>query len=759
MIKYVTCGGLVLMSLMLSIHAQTASPAGGISSRRNLPGRAISFTSHSYDRNTDSGASLTGLTAELDRNGFLKNDTGKSGWVNMDTVGNYTDSAGTVHNLKLIDVSFWVNKGGKNWWDFEVGAVETEDGRPVQFEALVKKSGSNGRLVLLIAGQYTLVPVVRDLGYITFGMGKAGSGVDSVWGMAIGVAIGLVLLLGIGVVGYFVNWKKLFAGLAVKQPRASTPQPQYRPAPPPLSVYAANHDSVMSTENHPSSVVEMVEQPVTRVYEHPIIDVDVQTMEVPCGDAQNVMYATTPAHASYETLAVQQVQGPAYKFCTQCGAKQLDVARFCTQCGTRLEMPVDSAVRQAPVTPPGGRGKYRVRVVAGVDQGRCFDIGLQGCGIGRERDNDIILEDTLLSRHHCWIDLKGNELWVRDLESANGTLVDGTEIKLSKVGVGSRIMVGDTQLLVEMVREAQPATSYARPPIKILDPQPIRAMAEPEQQNNHPWTQTVQGAVPPDYVSTVISRMALGLSIIVRTLFSFKGRITRLAFGISMIMTMVFAAMAAQLIGLGVASGHGSREELLTTYYILVYTLVMPVVCWVSISLQVKRWHDRGKPGKMVFINFIPVVGIIWALIELGCLRGTVGPNLYGPDPISPNYMAFKNLLFSFKGRITCQEYWAATAKQALLFVAVSFITSWISFLSIHNVVLPLLVCGLVLGTWTWTSLAIQVKRWHDRGKTGWMCLINLVPVIGGIWIFIELGVLKGVEGDTSYGASPYVQK
>lgn len=806
---YVTRGGLVLMGLMLSLHAQTASPSGGASPHRNLPGRAISFTSHSYNRNTDSGASLTGLTAELDNNGFLKNDTGKSGWVNMDTIGHYTDSSGKTHNLKLIDVSFWVNKGGKNWWDFEVGAVETEDGRPVPFEALVKKSGSNGRLVLLVEGQYTLVPVVRDLGHITFEMGNVGTGADSGLGMFIGVVIGFALLLGIGLVCYFVNWKKLFADFAVKQPRVRALQPQHRSAPQPPPIPMTNHNYMVSTENRPVAVVQVAAQPSTRVNEQPVIDVDIQS--------QDVIYDPSPAYASYETPAVQQAQGSAYKFCTQCGAKQLDVARFCTQCGSRWEVAAGSLGAPPPILFPAGRTKYRVHVVAGVDQGRCFEIGAQGCGVGRERDNDIVLGDTLLSRHHCWIDLKGNELWVRDLESANGTLVDGAEIKLAKVGPGSRITVGDTQLLVEMVGEAQSAAPYGVPPmanaasvvstqgvigarrqawqfpfvamtrtkekisgsvvalnkteairaiermgyvpIKILEPQPIQTMDGSAQQGNHSQAQAIQGIVPNDYVSIVISRLALGLGIVGRTLFSFKGRITRLAFGISMIMTTVFGAVAAQLIALVVSNGHGSREQLMTTYYILVYTLVMPVICWVSISLQVKRWHDRGKPGRMVFVNFIPVVGIIWALIELGFLRGTEGANPYGPDPLRKNATPLKELMISFKGRITCQEYWEATAKQALLFVAAFFATSWISFFAIYNVILPLLVFGLVLVAWVWSSLAIQVKRLHDRGKSGWMSLVNLIPVIGGIWLFIELGVLKGVEGDTSYGADPCAQK
>ena len=48
---------------------------------------------------------------------------------------------------------------------------------------------------------------------------------------------------------------------------------------------------------------------------------------------------------------------------------------------------------------------------------------------------------------------------------------------------------------------------------------------------------------------------------------------------------------------------------------------------------QVKRWHDRDKSGWWVLISLIPIVGPIWALVEVGFLSGTQGPNRFGPDP------------------------------------------------------------------------------------------------------------------------------
>jgi uncharacterized membrane protein YhaH (DUF805 family) len=52
-------------------------------------------------------------------------------------------------------------------------------------------------------------------------------------------------------------------------------------------------------------------------------------------------------------------------------------------------------------------------------------------------------------------------------------------------------------------------------------------------------------------------------------------------------------------------------------------------------------------------------------------------------------------------------------------------------------------------------GLAISIKQWHDRGKSGWWVLIGLIPFIGAIWALIETGFLEGDPGDNQYGPNP----
>ncbi|WP_010135584.1 DUF805 domain-containing protein [Ochrovirga pacifica] len=53
-----------------------------------------------------------------------------------------------------------------------------------------------------------------------------------------------------------------------------------------------------------------------------------------------------------------------------------------------------------------------------------------------------------------------------------------------------------------------------------------------------------------------------------------------------------------------------------------------------GIAVTVRRLHDIGKPGFMIFICLIPLVGAIWLLV-LVCKEGEYGSNEYGPDPKS----------------------------------------------------------------------------------------------------------------------------
>jgi Protein of unknown function (DUF3662)/FHA domain len=69
--------------------------------------------------------------------------------------------------------------------------------------------------------------------------------------------------------------------------------------------------------------------------------------------------------------------------------------------------------------------------------------------IGRSRDCDIQVADPNVSRRHAEIRQEGSAYWVVDLDSTNGTEVNGRRLKRAKLRSGDTITVGSTQLVFQ----------------------------------------------------------------------------------------------------------------------------------------------------------------------------------------------------------------------------------------------------------------------------------------------------------------------
>ena len=141
-----------------------------------------------------------------------------------------------------------------------------------------------------------------------------------------------------------------------------------------------------------------------------------------------------------------------------------------------------------------------------------------------------------------------------------------------------------------------------------------------------------------------------------RLFFSFRGRANRTGFWLvsltwgvlGLIFDAVWSATGAAQVPVG-------RNHFVDVAFVLPM-LVMLVSC---VAIGVKRLHDRNKSAWWLLLFYVvpPVLQTVaplydmesavlvwmmvlsgalslWALIELGCLRGTRGPNRFGPDPL-----------------------------------------------------------------------------------------------------------------------------
>ena len=137
--------------------------------------------------------------------------------------------------------------------------------------------------------------------------------------------------------------------------------------------------------------------------------------------------------------------------------------------------------------------------------------------------------------------------------------------------------------------------------------------------------------------------------------FQFDGRVNRAKFWIAV---LIFAAINVVLAILGYVMDQSVVFQALNS-------MLGIVILISSIAVGVKRLHDRNKSGWYLLLfylvpSILVVIGVligafvedstiiatvlallafalvVWAFIEMGCLRGTIGVNQYGPDPVAP---------------------------------------------------------------------------------------------------------------------------
>ncbi len=135
---------------------------------------------------------------------------------------------------------------------------------------------------------------------------------------------------------------------------------------------------------------------------------------------------------------------------------------------------------------------------------------------------------------------------------------------------------------------------------------------------------------------------------------STDGRINRLRFWIG---TLILVAISTTAIMLNLAIIGVSQTA------VMLSVLVAFALAYPSYALMAKRFQDRDRPGMLALLGIVPVFIVnllytfrildpieptalsrfldvilvvigLWLLVELGCLKGTQGPNRYGPDPL-----------------------------------------------------------------------------------------------------------------------------
>ena len=161
--------------------------------------------------------------------------------------------------------------------------------------------------------------------------------------------------------------------------------------------------------------------------------------------------------------------------------------------------------------------------------------------------------------------------------------------------------------------------------------------------------------------------------------------------------------------------------------------------------------------------------------------------------------MGLTDLLFSFKGRINRKPWWLATIAVGLTASVITAIIEVIARTSgqtaidpVTNQVEPTGLLGMLVGIVglvnMWIAFALSAKRLHDRDRTAWWLIWQLLililaiilvvvaiaePVEQGavwyalddaaciaafvisVWLFVQIGFLRGTQGPNRFGPDP----
>lgn len=106
-------------------------------------------------------------------------------------------------------------------------------------------------------------------------------------------------------------------------------------------------------------------------------------------------------------------------------------------------------------------------------------------------------------------------------------------------------------------------------------------------------------------------------------LLNFNGRIRRMGWWIAPIVIGIVSSIVNEL----------RDVDGLNLVLAFILGAVAFVITLISISINVRRWHDLNKSGWWILINLIPILGWIYSFVMLGFMPGDQGNNRFGPPP------------------------------------------------------------------------------------------------------------------------------
>jgi uncharacterized membrane protein YhaH (DUF805 family) len=107
-----------------------------------------------------------------------------------------------------------------------------------------------------------------------------------------------------------------------------------------------------------------------------------------------------------------------------------------------------------------------------------------------------------------------------------------------------------------------------------------------------------------------------------------------------------------------------------------------------------------------------------------------------------------------FSGRARRSEYWYFVLFNAIFGIGWGIMAGFFGALGGANHLTIEILAQLFTLVTLLPAIAVAVRRLHDTGRSGWWCLLQLVPVVGTIVVLVFL-VEDGQPGENLYGPNP----
>jgi len=150
------------------------------------------------------------------------------------------------------------------------------------------------------------------------------------------------------------------------------------------------------------------------------------------------------------------------ELCSVCSTAQRPGAKFCSRCGANIKLPAKENLDTRP---------HFVSISSLGEERIAYILNETEVSVGRTLNNAFVIEHPSVSKHHAKLVAEADEYALYDLDSSNGTFVNGKRIKETKLADGCEVRFGRAHFVyrAQIPTEAKSLESWRKLKARVED--------------------------------------------------------------------------------------------------------------------------------------------------------------------------------------------------------------------------------------------------------------------------------------------------